>query len=42
MEQPTYHKDEHDHEGKDQVQEVSSPISMPQGPITRSKSKKLQ
>ena len=42
MEQPTRHEDEHDQEGKDQVEEVSSPISMPQGPITRSKSKKLQ
>ena len=42
MEQPTHHEDKHDLEGKDQVEEVSSPISMPQGPITRSKSKKLQ
>ena len=42
MEQPTHHEDEHDQEGKDQVEEVSSPISMPQGPITRSKSKKPQ
>ena len=42
MEQPTHHEDEHDQEGKDQVEEVSTPISMPQGPITRSKSKKLQ
>ena len=29
MEQPTHHEDEHDQEGKDQVEEVSSPISMP-------------
>ena len=36
MQQPTHHEDEH------QVQEVSNPISMPQGPITRSRSKKLQ
>ena len=42
MEQPPRHEDEHGQEGKDQVEEVSSPISMPQGPITRSKSKKLQ
>ena len=42
MQQPTYHEDERDQEGKDQVQEVSNPISMPQGPITRSQSKKLQ
>ena len=42
MEQPTHHENEHDQEGKDQVQEDSSPISMPQGPITRAKSKKLQ
>ena len=42
MEQPTHHEDEHDLEGKDLVEEVSSPISMPQGPITWSKSKKLQ
>ena len=41
MQQPTHHEDEHDQEGKDQVQEVSNPISMPQGPITRSQSKKL-
>ena len=34
MEQPTYHEDEHDQEGKDQVQEVSNSISMPQEPIT--------
>ena len=32
MEQPIHHKDEHDQEGKDQVEEVSSPISMPQRP----------
>ena len=42
MEQPTHHEDEHDQEGKDQEEEVSSLISMPQGPITKSKSKKLQ
>ena len=42
MEQHTHHKDKHDLEGKNQEEEVSSPISMPQGPITRSKSKKLQ
>ena len=42
MKQPTHHEDEHDQEGKDQVQEVSNPITMPQGPVTRSRSKKLQ
>ena len=36
MQQPTHHENEH------QIQEVSNPISMPQGPITRSRSKKLQ
>ena len=42
MQQPTHHEDEYDQEGKDKVQEVSNPISMPQGPIIRSRSKKLQ
>ena len=36
MQQTTHYEDEH------QVQEVSNPISLPQGPITRSRSKKLQ
>ena len=41
MEWPTHYEDDHDQEGKDQVQEVSNSISMPQEPITWSWSKKL-
>ena len=37
-----HHEDEHGQEGKDQVQEISSEISIPHGPITRSRSKKFQ
>ena len=33
---------EEDQVAKDEVQEISSPISLPQGPITRSRAKKLQ
>ena len=31
-----HHEDEHGQEDKDQVQQTSSEISIPQGPITRS------
>ena len=39
-----YHEDVHDEDGSKEVQshEESNPIRMPQGPITRSQSKKLQ
>ena len=33
---------EEDQVAKDEVQGISSPISLPQGPITRSRAKKLQ
>ena len=42
MDQLTYHEDKHDEDGKDRFHEESNPISMPQGPITRSQSKKFQ